>query len=193
MGDWRGVTWNSQALFSPDPLRQQRKRRCLENILASAPGFVFLQELHSTPGSIYTWERPMGYILCYDHGTPAAAGVGILISRRFLRQFEMPLTDQLETIVPGHVAALRLRGPNGALDLVVTYLSTGGARADRERECSALGASLRPRTEVLSLMAGDFNYAAETCDRVILATCRTQASGKTLSMSTFAGRRRGFS
>ena len=165
-GDWRGITWNSQALFSPDPLRQQRKRRCLAALLASGPDFVFLQELHSTPGSIYTWERPAGYVLFYEHGTAAAAGVGILVSRRFLQHFEQPLSDHLDTIVPGRIAALRLRGPLGSLDLVVTYLSTGAAQAVRERQCQALGSALRPRTETLTLVAGDFNYAAGKHDRV---------------------------
>mgnify|MGYP002177917246 CR=1 FL=1 len=110
-------------------------------ILAGAPDFVLLQELHSTPGTIYT-------------------------SRKFMQQFDMPLTDVLMSIVPGRVGALRLKGPQGSLDIFVTYLSTGDARTERERQSAAFAAAIRPRSEVLSVIAGDCNLAADRLHRL---------------------------
>ncbi len=67
----------------PDPLRQKRKREFLNQLLSRRADFFLLQELHSTLGSMATWQVPPGYRLWASHGTTASAGIGILVSDIF--------------------------------------------------------------------------------------------------------------
>ena len=97
-----------------------------------------MQELHSTEGSVLTWNPPEGYNLFHLHGTAASAGVGILIRRTFLDLFDTPLTPQLDNIVPGRIGRLRLKGKLGSLDLYSVYLTTGDAKSERAAQCRAL-------------------------------------------------------
>ena len=170
IGDYRGVTWNSQALFAALVTLQAPKQNFLVNLISSHD-FAMLQETHSTPGAVVTWSPPAGTRYFASHGTSAVAGVGILLTDRFLRNFD-PLPEEAhitsthwEEIEPGRAACLHLTGPEGSLDLLVCYMHTGQARRERSLLRSRIARTLRPATSVLTIMAGDFNYAARTCDR----------------------------
>lgn len=117
--------------MSSDPARQAAKRTHLQQVLAKNPDFVFLQELHSTIGTFATWRPPEGYKFVPSHGTASSAGIGILISEKFLLNFEPIAEDKLMEVVPGRVGGVQLQGPNGCLDLWCLYLTTGDARAER--------------------------------------------------------------
>jgi exonuclease III len=172
--NWSGITWNSQALFSGDPKRQARKSGHLHQILKHKPDFVMLQELHSTDGSILTWQPPNDYKLFFLNGTAATAGVGILARHAFLKQFETPLTYQLESIVPGRIGRLRLQGTSGSVDLYTVYLTTGpNTKAERLAQCRALAGALAPPEQALTIFGGDWNFATEAEDRATLSTVTT--------------------
>lgn len=161
---FRGVTWNAQALFSPDPDLSTAKQQVMER-LARTHDFVMLQETHSTPGALAAWRPPSGYAYFHSHGNSTVGGVGILVDERFLQQFDLPVSEQLEEVVPGRVGALRLRGPAGRLDLFVVYAATGDAKQERWDMRQQLSGALIPPHQALSVVAGDWNYAAMTEDR----------------------------
>ncbi len=47
-----------------------------------------MQEMHSTIGTLTTWQWPRGYRVFTLHGTTASAGVVILVAESFLNQFD---------------------------------------------------------------------------------------------------------
>ena len=163
-GEFRGVTWNSQALFSTCPSRYEAKRRVMMQ-LAGAHDFVMLQETHSTPGAVKAWVEPAGFTYFYLHGTRHRNGVGILVNNKFLARFDPPRSRALEAVEPERVGALRLQGPVGRLDLFVVYAETGDARDARQGMRERLGRAIVPPTQALSMVAGDWNYVALTEDR----------------------------
>ena len=166
-GSFRGVSWNAQALFSPDADRQEPRQRLLAQ-LAKAHDFVLLQETHSTDGSLLTWRAPEGYAYFHSHGSTSVAGVGILVDEQFLQRFEKPKSNRLEEIIPGRVGALRLAGKEGRIDLVVVYATTGDAQHERAELRDKLSRSLVPPTQALTVVAGDWNYVSAEEDRYSL-------------------------
>ena len=92
----------------------------------------------------------------------------------FLARFA-PVKDtdwiQVET---GRLACLRLRGPEGNLDLWTAYLTTGiNPRDDKEARDNTrrlLSTHLAPTNTTLSIVSGDWNYATHRKDR----WCNTQ-------------------
>ena len=125
-GGFRDASWNSQALFSPDPVRQEAKRRVMTD-LAATHDFVMLQETHSTQGVLAGWTVPAGFRYFHLHGTTHRNGVGILVSLNFLAQFDTPPTMNLEEVVPERVGALRLQGRQGRLDIFTVYADSGNS------------------------------------------------------------------
>ena len=67
---------------------------------------------------------------------------------------------------------IQLRGPEGALDIYVAYFPTGSdAGPERRRIIQTLSEHMEQQQEVLSLIMGDFNFAARPKDR----WCKEQA------------------
>ncbi len=71
---------------------------------------------------------PEAHQLFYSHGTIASTGVGVLVAKSFLQNFDPTGSSRLEEIVPGRVGRLRLQGPLGNIDMICVYLTTGNAR-----------------------------------------------------------------
>jgi len=179
-GDFRGVSWNAQALFATTVRRQTPKQRHLASLIATND-FVMVQETHSHEGSIATWARPQATRFFASHGSPSMAGVGILVTEHFLAKFDpLPGDNQLDDthwleIEPGRVARLHLSGPTGSLDLIVCYHHTGRSReakTGRRDSRAMIARALRPCSETLTILAGDFNYDARWCDRWVKDTPR---------------------
>ncbi len=99
-GGWCGIAWNDQALLSGDSERQNTKSVSY-NESASKPDFVLLQETHSTDGGVLTWSGLSEYVFLYVHGTPASAGVRILVRYSFLDNLDKPLSHRVESNFPG--------------------------------------------------------------------------------------------
>ena len=93
-------------------------------------------------------------------------------------------------IMKGRAAKFSLRGPEGSLDIVVSYFHTGAVITEHDLfdvppaarlSCgnfpalrahlrSRVASSLSPKNEVLTLLAGDCNYVTEKADRVSIGT-----------------------
>lgn len=164
-----GATWNSQALMSLDAGRRNRKRPTVVSLAARGLDMIFLQELHSTPTAAAIWENPPGFQMFFAHGSHNSAGVGILVSKKLLANFDDMGPGQpehlLEEIWPGRVARLRLHGPRGALHLFVIYFTTGDAEQERAAQRRALAAHLPLPHEARVIIAGDFNYTCTLADQ----------------------------
>ena len=137
--------------------------------LASEHDFTILSETHGVSGKEDALKLPGHLTAFWSHGTASIAGVGLIVHNDFLKQFDKvdPNRDWIR-IVPGNVARLRLRGPSGALDLFCVYFPTGDATYSEERKQAVLEISnnVFPKEEVLSLMAGDFNFVENVHDRL---------------------------
>ena len=91
---------------------------------ANACDIIFVQEAHCGEfkedflGRCLEQTHVVFWSPCAD--TARRGGVGIIIKNTFLRAF--PDVSPLEEIVPGCIAALRLRGEMGGLDLFTVHL-----------------------------------------------------------------------
>lgn len=191
-GTYRGVTWNAQGLFMAKASAQQCKRLAVQKLLRNRD-FVMITETHSEPGGLLGYRPLQGTTAYWSSGTAARAGVGIVLTNAFLQKFDsQPHWDEP---CPGRLARLRLRGPQGGLDLVVAYFPTGTRRplpqnkaaaaarlpqSDEEEDPPTLRAqrmelirqirgALAP-TDCLTILAGDFNFVPTVQDRLNLQT-----------------------
>ena len=111
-----------------------------------------------------------------------------MIKNSFLEKFD---ADPVWSVIwPGRAGKLSLQGPEGAIDLIVSYFHTGkeitehdlfgltpAARASctsfaalRARLRIRIASSIAPRNSVLSVLGGDFNYANKNNARTSLGT-----------------------
>ena len=172
IGDFSGCAWNAQALFHSKARRQQPKLRKARR-LATAHGFTILSETHCLKGRAMALRLPEGMLGLWNDGSSSAGGVGIILSRQFLAQFRpVDETKDWITIVPGHVAVLRLRGAQGSLDIFCVYMPTGtaGSASDREDCIRSIAEHMNPRDRVLTILSGDFNFVESEGDRASAAT-----------------------
>ena len=164
-GDFSGATWNIQALFARKVLRHGPKVRHTLH-LARRHDFLGLQEAHSAEGRVTALSLPPGSRAFWSHGSRRQAGVGLPVTESFLSNFNPVEAAEWVEVEAGRSAVLRLRGPKGGLDLVVVYLASGeGASQERTASLRRLSAALSAKQHVLTVMMGDFNYAASAKDR----------------------------
>ena len=94
----------------------------LRSLLARCD-MVLITEAHGTSGQHKAWTPPQGTTARWSAGPSTGhAGVGIIVKNVFLQRFA---EIQWETIWPGRALRLRLRGKEGALDVIVSYFHTG--------------------------------------------------------------------
>ena len=124
-----------------------------------------VQETHGQPGRESALQLPDGVRGFWSAGTTQQAGVGLLVRESLLARFAPVRDSDWITPVAGRAAMLRLRGPEGALDIGVVYMHTGDAAAEREAVRQAIGHCLRPATDVLTFLVGDWNYVTSARDR----------------------------
>ena len=160
VGEFRGATWSMRALFARDGARQDLKWQWVNRVLAQHD-FLAVQETHSTPGFVHTAALPREAVCWWAHDSQQAGGIGLLVSRSFLAGFAPTLAADWTILEPGRLARLCLRGALGSLHLYVMYMSTGdGARAERDATRQRLAVALASPDVALSVVMGDFNYAA---------------------------------
>jgi len=102
--------------------------------------------------------------------------VALLIKESFLSNFDKPSPESWVEILPGRAAMLKLRGDKGALDIVGVYFQTGSSETGEEKAGSEVHKSLKrqrqelrasiarrlsPRSEALTVLAGDFNTVVD--------------------------------
>jgi len=141
--------------------------------LASGNDFTIVSEAHCLSGRADAMRLPSHLTALWSNGTASVAGIGLILHRDFLKKFVTidPGRDWVE-VIPGRVAILKLRGSQGALDIVCAYLPTGDATcaAHRKNAIIDIGSHIRPRDEVLTVMAGDFNFVEDERDRYCTLT-----------------------
>ena len=182
-GDFRGCSWNSQALFAHGWRRHTHKMRHAKTLLATHD-FVGLQETHSVEGRARMLRLP---IVTPRPSTPTARpvpqGSAYLLRRSY--STSTPITDRSWVEVePGRAAILRLDGHLGSLDLCVVYLHTGAARAQRDATKAAILRSLRPQGSCLSLLFGDWNFVADDRSDSTSKTPSGQVNGTVQNKTT---------
>ena len=185
-GSIRGCTWNSQALFTRDIGRHERKTNNILHLLGTHD-VLALQETHSTEGKSRTWTGDRGTTSFWSHNSTArTAGVALLVRTSFLQQF-LPITEHSwQEILPGRAAVLRLDGPQGSLDLYTIYMHTGRQTEARTQVARSLAAAMRPQSEVLSVMMGDWNFVMDTTDRFEGEEARWTGGQDAREAATFA-------
>ena len=137
--------------------------------LIDSHDFGMVYETHGTKGKEGAYIAPTGCTAFWSHLSAQRAGIGILVRKEFLALFATTKDSDWEEIEPGRLARLRLRGPQGNLDLWAAYLTTGeDPKADytaRKHTRHLLHDRLAPNTSTLSIVAGDWNYATHNNDR----------------------------
>ena len=114
------MIWSAQRFFRSQAAGYAAQRRFVQQ-LRGRRDFVMLSEAHVTPGIKLGYRRLPGTRAWWSCGTPARAGVGIVVRQSFLDKFTLAEPEWLEPGV-GRLATLRLRGTSGNLDLVVCYM-----------------------------------------------------------------------
>ena len=175
IGEYQGAEWNAQALLARLPHRHHAKKRYLFKILRGRD-FVIATECHGNRGEIEAMPLPPGVRLWSSPGTTKRAGVALLIKESFLSNFDKPSPESWVEILPGRAAMLKLRGDKGALDIVGVYFQTGSSETGEEKAGSEVHKSLKrqrqelrasiarrlsPRSEALTVLAGDFNTVVD--------------------------------
>ena len=187
-GDFSGAAWNSQALFARKSGRQKPKMTKARGIVAKHDFSIF-EEVHGADGRIDALRLPPEFTAFWsNHPDVSSAGIGIILKSKFLALFNPIDKDKdWEVLEKGRAAVLHLRGPKGALDIFCVYLvtGTGNLAAARQKTIRKIVAKMHPRDQVLSIMAGDFNFVEHQRDRVTLATGNWSGSTDIIEAKTF--------
>ena len=170
-GNYRGALWNAQGLFASKACQQQKKFGELIRLMIGRD-FIFISEAHSNAEKAKVKKRYLqqaGLVAFWSHGTNARAGIGIVVRQTFLDQFDKnPAWDQVSK---GEAGILRLKGPNGNLDLASCYFPTGNEAEEASLPLLRIALqqkvfdSIRDQKSVLTLLGGDFNYVTTNEDR----------------------------
>ena len=123
-GSFRGVKWNTQTLFARKSGRQACKRWHALQLMRSND-FAGMQETRCSHASAKPIALPTGIRPLWSHDSARQAGVGLWIKESFSSKFNPLNSESCEELEAGRVAVLRLRGPQGGLDIFVVYHHTG--------------------------------------------------------------------
>eukprot|EP00973_Karenia_brevis_P019279 2643783-Karenia_brevis.AAC.1 len=123
--------------------------------------FLGIQETHGTPGRERMYQGISGVTSYWSHMSRSQGGVGLFVRDAFLQRFA---TRSWEVIEDGRVAVLRLRGSAGGFDIWVCYLSAT-ATEGRIESIERMSSNIACKSEVTSLVFGDFNFTEHKLDR----------------------------
>ena len=167
-GNYRGCSWNCEALMAVKAARQAAKCSQMSKLMASHDFGVFV-EAHCTAGKERAFALPQDCVGHWSHFSARRAGVGIVLRRSFLEKFATFQDGDFQELEPGRIARLRLRGPAGNLDIWAVYLTTGEGptndRQARDRSHQTIQEHLATPRTTLSILAGDWNYVPYAHDR----------------------------
>ena len=118
-GDFSGCSNNAQALFAAKADKQENKWKKGMSLFNNHD-FVIVEETHNQEGRSDVFKLPERFRAFWSNGTASTAGVGIILQRDFLAKFD-PVDEDRDwvEIEKGYAACLRLRGPSGALDILL--------------------------------------------------------------------------
>ena len=159
-GDFKGCSWNGQALFAAKAKKQFPKMRKAIG-LSNAHDFTCIQEAHSTEGKTDMLTLPKNLTSCWSNISTSQAGIGIILKKSFLEQFNpVNMENDWTEVIPGRVGRLRLNGPKGAMDIFAIYMDAHSGH-ERKQAMDAMKEHIAEQMEVLTVLAGDWNAASE--------------------------------
>ncbi|CAK0903262.1 unnamed protein product [Prorocentrum cordatum] len=127
-----------------------------------------ISETHGTDGTELGARLVPGCRPFWSHGTRSQAGVWLFVKSSFLMKFNPVRPEDWVPLEAGRAAKLFLRGPSGALDIIVVYLTSGSdqtIRATRRATMTSIAQHVAPREQVLIVMLVDFNFVVDRRDR----------------------------
>ena len=171
-GDISGMTWNPRAFFARNGIKMNRRLSRVKD-LSNKLDFFGLQETHSTPerAAALQIEFPK-HSLFWSHCTLQRGGLALGVYTKFLQRFSSVCWIEIQ---PGRIGKLELRGRDGASDLYSIYLDDQSAQA-RRHSFQLLSSNLAPKSDVLSMIFGDFNFVEHHHDRMCKTTSQFTGS-----------------
>ena len=159
-------TWNAQGLLCVDACRGNLKLKMLLELVTSYD-IVLIQEAHCGKfKETFPEKRLEQTHACFwssSIDTATSGGVCVIITKKLLSMFsDTPLWEEL---VPGRIAALRLRGTSGGLDIFTVHLEPALSSSGVFAQLSLLRSAIKPYAETHSLLAGDWNFDHDEEDR----------------------------
>lgn len=127
--------------------------------------FLCLADTHSSREAAIAFEadsRNQHVRSWWSHESPSRGGVGVVITRKFLANFDSISDRDWEEVIPGRLARLKLRGARGNLDIWVVYFNPD-CRSKRLQSIGKLSASIDKNAHTLIL--GDFNFVEAEQER----------------------------
>ena len=181
-GDYAGISWNCNSLFSSDIEISRRGNRTIADWLHSKADFVTIQEAHSTNNraaylrnQLYNCDVEFFWTAPTDsREAKSKAGVLLIVRKSFLGQFEFQ--EELRNVrtncshsaglansAQGHAIGLRLQNRlTGDLDIWAIYAPPDNAQR-RRRLWITIASNVNK--SALNAMAGDFNFVECNGDR----------------------------
>ena len=136
-------------------LGQDLKRKTLANWLNSHhPSILFLQETHSTDGTIKTWENDFNCEIYSSHGTTKSQGVAILIPRNIPHKVNHKIAD-----VDGRYVILDITIYEETIILASVYFPTKDKEKMQLKLLETLTTKLVQYHDRNIIIAGDFNLS----------------------------------
>jgi len=166
-GDFAGSSWNPTALFAQNTSRRNLKMsRCRK--LIHKHDFTIIQEAHSLVGRADALKLSGEFTALWSDCSASTAGIGIILNNNFLKQFDaITRENNWIEIIKGYVAILKLKGPEGNLDIFCCYFPTGDSSyaTIRKDVSHTISQHIAPQSEVLTILCGDFNFVEHDSDR----------------------------
>ena len=104
-GNYRGFSWNTEALMATSIRSQHRKGQQTCNLIA-AHDFGTLSEVHGTPGKAEAYQLPPGTTAHWSHLSTSRAGIGLLVTNTFTKRFLPFQTGDWTDLEPGRIGRL---------------------------------------------------------------------------------------
>ena len=177
-GNYRGCTWNAQALFTKVE-KQEVKWRYMGKLLKNHD-FIGITETHSTEGEVKakdSFEKSTIFWSHYekkgdsdtDTESKFTGGIALALNNNFLDKFDKVDPSKDWTIVEkGRAAKLSLKSKEGALDIFTCYLTAGSTTDDRKERVDTIkkiSDHIDSQNEKLTIIVGDMNFIEQSEDR----------------------------
>lgn len=170
-GNFSGISWNAESLMCASTTQQGRKLHRLKQLCADHD-FCVLAETHGTEGKAEAYTIPQNTTPFWSHKDATTAGIGCLVKDEFLKRFQHAPTWKV--FMDGYLARLSLKGMEGGLDIWCVYMPTGHDittdRRTRGRMIATMAANSAPAQHCLTIMVGDWNFAASKVGRLCLSS-----------------------
>jgi exonuclease III len=158
------ISWNSQALYAVDHVRQEHKELFLRNLLRTRD-MCLLQETHFCKD--IEAMLPLDEFERWNSGlSQREAGVAIWVRKTWMAAKGVTKRPEWTPIVQGRSAQLRLETREGTLTVAVVYLPSGDNKVARQDTLRRTLAHVPTYSDSAYWIAGDFNFVTETQDRL---------------------------